>query len=137
VKKPRKPPARYNSLEDATAVRAMAGQFHDAAMIKPMVERNLEKTGDTYSWRTDPRLRKPSALRMSEDQIDAFLQKITAPTLLIKAEKGLIVAAETSEKLKSLIPNLAMESLPGFHHLHLDTPEAVAKVILNWIDSKT
>lgn len=86
-----------------------------------LIERGLKQALEGYVWRSDPGLMLPSLLRMSEAQVGAFLQSVTAPVTLYLGDTGI-----HDESWKPRIAQLAdvrVVLLPGNHHLHLE-PQA-------------
>ena len=77
----------------------------------------------------DPRLLKPSALQLTEEQTIAFLEEITAPILIIRPEPGFPFPQDIINRRVSAIPHLQIVRLPGQHHVHLDNPLGVAEVL--------
>lgn len=118
----------YKTKEEAARMRKNAGDL-SLESARTLVERGLKEVDGGFTWRADPRLRLESPLRMSEEQIVAFLRKVTCPTLYIEAENGLKWNSEILEQRKRLFPRLRSEKLPGGHHLHMDTPLPTANLI--------
>lgn len=122
-----------------TAARAREGGHsplsHDAAMI--LVPRNITTTGDGYVWRTDARLRHPSLLMMTEEQVLASLRAITTPTLFVRAEEGLQASRAVLDSRVQVVPGLQVVRVPGGHHCHLDGDTApVASAIEHFLENE-
>lgn len=129
----KKPRSTYQAIEAAIKTRALAGSMSEHAAT-PLVERAIEKTDAGYEWRFDRRLSLPSTVYFTEEQILAFLNAITAPSLLIQADHGLLSDnALVQQRLQHYGSLEQHYTLPGHHHLHLETPEAVAKLINEWL----
>ncbi len=124
----------YSNFEDALNTRAEASEI-SPQYIKPLVERALMVVEGGFIWRADPRLRIPSGFRMSEEQLHRLLPNIKASTLLIEADKGLIqfISKEALEQRKKLINNIECHKLSGSHHLHLESPQKVAQLVVDFI----
>lgn len=125
-----KTPPVYKTEAEALQARAEAGDFKDPESILPVVRRGLKAVPGGYTWASDPRLKLPTALRLTHEQALAFLGRIACPAFLIKAEAGLAAAhgahfVELSQRVKGL----RIETLAGGHHLHMDDPEPVARLI--------
>ena len=118
----------YPSLEDAARARQKAGDLSFEAALT-LARRGTRQMGDRVAWRTDPRLTHRSPLYLTEEQVCAFLLRITAPTLLIWGEQGLDSPLQHLETRKQLIADLTFLRLPGGHHLHMDQPAPVAEAI--------
>lgn len=86
-----------------------------------LTPRNMKPAEEGFVWRTDPRLRHPSSLMMTEDQVRAALQSIEAPTLFLEAQEGLL--AKHSAFLEgrcNSVDKLKIVKVPGGHHCHLE-----------------
>lgn len=105
-----------------TAAKAREGGVsplsHEAALI--LVPRNMKPFGDGYVWCTDPRLRHPSPLMMTEEQVLASLEAIETPTLFVRADEGLLAQRQGLDDRAKRIRNLTTARVPGGHHCHLD-----------------
>lgn len=132
LKNKRKP--IYQTFEQALATRAEVSEI-SPGLIKPLVERALTKVDKGYTWRADSRLRIPSAIRMSEQQITQLIPNIEASTLLIEAENGLLSQknAHHIQQRKTLVKSLELHVLAGGHHLHLEYPEKIANILSEFL----
>src|SRR5258705_5120 len=87
-----------------------------------------------YTWRTDRRIRFRTPQRLSNDQLDALMQRSTAPSLLIIAEQGDQWYRPGIERRVQQHPALTVERLDGPHHLHLEAQAArVAALIRGFL----
>lgn len=130
-----KPPAdgkglrTFATVEQAVSARAIATGLR-AELARPIVERGLRQTADGWQWRSDPRLARPSAIRLAESQVRALLAGIAAPTLLMLAEPATpYLPSALMQARAACVPGIAPTTLRGGHHLHLEHPQAVAKWI--------
>ena len=124
----------YPDVETAVKVRHHVGGIKESS-VRTLVARGLRPVEGGFTWRSDPRLKIKSRHYLTEEQACAFLQKITAPVLLIEAENA--KQDQWKKLLLKRIPyvkNLQHHVVTGDHHLHLDNPEAVAKVIRNFLN---
>ena len=118
----------YDSFEKAILARTMASDFNsDIAQI--LVERSLLATDNGYKWRSDPRLKQLSPMRMVEQQAVDLLSGIEHETLLILGESGYLSLRKTLSERMAVIPNLNVHTLAGGHHLHMEYPEPVWQLI--------
>lgn len=113
-------PVVYPDIAAAAKVRegGLSPLSHEAALT--LIPRNLKPTGEGYSWRTDARLRHPSPLMMSEDQVVASLKAVQAPTLFVSAKEGLLANRKGLDERLNAMPNVQKVEVPGGHHCHLD-----------------
>jgi pimeloyl-ACP methyl ester carboxylesterase len=127
-----KPPSRtpiYAHIEMAIAARIKVNPMMISS-AHCIIERGLKQNTDgTYSWRTDPRLLKPSVLQLTEEQTIAFLEEITAPIMVIRPEPGFPFPEDLINRRISAVKHLQVHRLAGEHHVHLDNPIAVATLL--------
>lgn len=81
------------------------------------------------TWRSDPRLRLPSRLRLTEEQVLTILRAIECPVLLVRATEGFPFAPQPMSARVAALRDVTMVELAGGHHLHLDAPEQVAAAL--------
>ncbi|MEE8410598.1 MAG: alpha/beta hydrolase [Myxococcota bacterium] len=98
----------------------------EAAAI--LVARGTREVDGGVTWCTDPRLRGVSALRLTEEQVRAFLARIACPTLLVVAADGLPFDTDLGRGRAACVPNITIETLDGGHHVHLDDAGTVARL---------
>ncbi|GAA3532052.1 alpha/beta hydrolase [Zobellella aerophila] len=122
----------YASFEQAVEAR-MNGRWpvsRKAASL--LLERGLRQEADGWYWRSDLALTQPSVVRLCEQQIAAFLHRLTMPVLLVMAEQGIGMARVESQL--GLMPGLELKILAGGHHLHLE--QEAAEQIAGWIGER-
>ena len=118
----------FASLEEASAARQAVSDFSLAAAAL-LTARSLKPTEGGWTWRSDPRLLFKSLLYLTEEQVLAFLARITAPTVLIGGEAGLLVNRSWMRPRYAQVSQIEVTFLPGGHHLHLEDPEPVAQIL--------
>lgn len=116
-----KPLSVYRDLARAARARER-GMFPlspDAA--RALTERGTKAVEGGYSWSTDQRLLAPSALKLTEDYIEAFLARATADMGMILGREGIPrLFNHYREALQRFPDRLDWIELPGGHHLHLE-----------------
>lgn len=118
----------YATRESAIEARKSGGHLsHSSAQT--LVDRGLVALPNGFTWRSDPRLTLPSVMRLTEEQVLAFMSNISAPTFLIRADSGWPVTENFFEQRLACVSGARMETLSGYHHLHLDEPEPVAELL--------
>src|SRR5690606_34607195 len=124
--------AIYPGVESAVMVRQRSEipVTVDAAFLQ--LRRDLMAVEGGYTWRIDPRLKAASAFRLSDEHMDSFIQRITAPMLLVLAEEGIPRLTQRHQDIVKRYPKIRLEWLAGNHHLHMETgPAAELAIILN------
>jgi pimeloyl-ACP methyl ester carboxylesterase len=127
-----KAPVVYPELESLIMARARLGKMdHKAAQA--LVSRNITKVEGGYRWCSDPRLRLPSPVFLTESQVLAYLGAIEAPTRVLLANDGLLAKSETLTPRLASLQTASVQWLSGKHHLHMDDPGPVATAILDFL----
>lgn len=129
--------AVYPDITAAAKVRegGLSPLSHEAALT--LIPRNLKPEGKGYVWRTDARLRHPSSLMMSEDQVVASLKAVESPTLFVRAKEGLLASRKGLDDRLNAMLNMQKVQVPGGHHCHLDgDTRPVADVVRNFLENE-
>jgi pimeloyl-ACP methyl ester carboxylesterase len=100
-------------------------------LADPETLRHLASTGIVqrdghWAYAFDPNTR---ALRQPVDNW-ALLDRITAPTLVVRGEKSPVLPADMADRLRAGMPNARLAVVPeAFHHLVLDRPREFVNVV--------
>ncbi|HUA79551.1 MAG TPA: alpha/beta hydrolase [Dyella sp.] len=120
----------FANIEQAVSARTVASGLR-AELARPIVERGLAQVDGGYRWRSDPRLTRPSPVRLAESQIQALLCGIEARTaLLLSTPTTPYLPSAMMQARAALVPHMAVTHMDGGHHLHLEHPDAVAAWVL-------
>jgi pimeloyl-ACP methyl ester carboxylesterase len=130
------PTRRLRVFPDLSApirARMMTNQLSEPC-ARLLVERGVKPVDGGYSWCSDQRLMLPTAMRLSEAQIDDLLAAIECPTQVIYATPAQAYYPEPlrSERI-SLLRDGRLAVFPGTHHLHMEHPQRVAEVIRTFL----
>lgn len=129
-----KPLRLFRDVEQAINARSLASGL-PAELARPIVERGLLEADGGWRWRSDPRLTRPSAVRLAETQVHALLRGIDAPTRLLLAQPATpYLPAAPMQARAGCVAHIAVSHLAGGHHLHLEHPHAVADWVLGHTD---
>ena len=118
----------YSTREKA--VERLAFRELEPHSAQALAERALREDENGWYFHYAQEVRAPSRQRLSETQVRAFLKEIICPTLLILGKDGLKAPPSYSER-EQAVADLEVLTFPGKHHLHLDTPQAIAPSILD------
>ena len=122
----------YEDITPIIKLRAEKSKLPEA-MVALILERNMNRHDNGYTWRSDPRLRIPSASYMTHEQIEAFVANIDCSTFVIYATDGpwpnYPILGERAELLK----DKQMVGLTGGHHLHMTNAIDVRKALIKYI----
>ncbi|OWR45783.1 hypothetical protein KGM_205079 [Danaus plexippus plexippus] len=96
------------------------------------------KDPNKYYFSRDPRLKQILFTVEDKKLVETLAKKLTCPTLYIKGTNSPFGNDEFAVEMRELIAknnnNFESHFLPGTHHLHLNTPELLAPLILNFMD---
>lgn len=124
----------FDNIDQAVESRLRATKMKtESAQL--IIERQLEKSDDGYRWRFDRTLRTASARYYTENQVQAILAAITCPVQCLLADEGYMVKYKHTDSRLQCIDKLHLQTLPGNHHLHMDSPEIVANEIKQFLST--
>jgi pimeloyl-ACP methyl ester carboxylesterase len=119
----------FRDVAQAVGARSIVSGM-PAELAQPIVERALIEEGSGWRWRSDPRLTRPSAVRLAEAQVQALLRGIDAPTRVLLAQPATpYLPGALMQARADCVANIVIRHQAGGHHLHLELPRAVA----DWI----
>lgn len=123
--------------DPATAVRArlQAGDLSEEAAWL-IVERGIAPAagGAGFAWRSDPRLTRPTAVRMSEAQMRDVIAAIECPVRLVHARPAYrFFPADVRDARVACLRIVEVTGLDGGHHLHMEQPGSVAAVLAGFL----
>lgn len=129
----KQPPVYVDVQSMAQRVTEATDQSLEAA--SELVARGHKQVAGGVTWRSDPRIRFATPLRVSSRQIDALMAATTAPSLLLTASRGDRWYREGVERRARHHPNLEIIELDGPHHLHLESEhvDAVANEVRRFL----
>jgi len=118
----------HPSAESAIKARVSVSDLkYEQAEI--LVKRGLLQEEQGFSWRTDSRLRNTSPYRLTLKQAQQFIRDIKCPVQLIYGSKGLDMVNSGIDLFGPLFDQFTSVELAGGHHVHMEQPEKVAKLV--------
>jgi pimeloyl-ACP methyl ester carboxylesterase len=121
-----------SSIERTVEARAKVGDIKlESARL--LITRNIREENKQLFFTTDRRLRTFSSLRMTESQAEAFMRNIKCPTLVITGSQGYESMRATVQKRLCWVENLTFAECEGHHHLHMDNPQPVSEIIVDFL----
>ncbi len=122
----------YPTLEGMAKYRAETGGISVEAALR-LTERGCETVDGGYTWRFDRRLLLPSLTYMTEEQVRVFLRDIKVPSLLLSGDDGIMIDNPLLEQRIAEVKNIVHTSIQGHHHIHMDSHQAVAGAIQQFL----
>lgn len=135
----RKPSGRQVRFGDLVEKRIAAdGLDRESAalLLSRAVTTETEQTltfDSNVQFQTDPRLRSPSLVRLSEQHVQQFMQGVSVPTLAILASEGLIKRRRADDKREGWFANVTLDEVEGHHHVHMQLPQQIAAKIADFL----
>ncbi len=119
----------FPTIEFAIQARIQANGL-SAHAARALVERGTRKVEGGLVWSSDPRLTIGSPWRLTETHILSFLRGIECPTTVILADPAQIyLPRDAMLQRAAQVPQCQLHVIEGSHHLHMETPLAVANII--------
>jgi pimeloyl-ACP methyl ester carboxylesterase len=132
----RRPPRRGPEFPSLEAALARFRLRPGGTLAPPDTLRSIARAGlwrlrsGRWRYRFDPECERT---RVPVDAW-ALLPRIAVPTLVVRGEHSTILGREVAARMVKAIPSATLEELPGaHHHLTLDAPAALARLVLDWL----
>lgn len=100
---------------------------------RALASRGVTECEGGVQWTFDRRLHCTSMTLPHEDELRTMLKALQVPVCLIQAEQGIRYPQEILQKRAEYIANLTIHKVKGGHHVHMDDPAPVAKIISNFL----
>lgn len=125
-----RPLTLYPDLERATMARERGMFPLSREAARALTERGLKQVEGGYCWSTDQRLLAPSAVKLTQEHVEAFSARISAPIKLVLGEEGIPKLFPNYTEALPMFPNLDLDVVPGGHHLHMEQEvDSVADIL--------
>src|SRR5690606_36348133 len=127
---PQRPLRRFRDPAVALKARVAAGGIEEAA-ARLLVDRGIApvRGGEGppgFSWRSDPRLTRPTAVRMTEGQVHGILAAIECPVRVVYANPAQPYFPEEQRQARyACLRDASLVTLERGHHLHMEQAERV------------
>ncbi|WP_085296933.1 alpha/beta fold hydrolase [Cognaticolwellia mytili] len=125
---------RYHpSIASAIEARTLVSDLSEKN-AQLIVNRGLEATELGYKWRSDSRLRSTSPYRFTLPQAQQIITDVKLPTQLLYGNKGMDMVTVGLKDFRKLFQSLEVHELVGGHHVHMEQPELMAKLIIKFVN---
>jgi len=119
----------FPDLAAPIRARMQANQLSEPS-ARLLVERGVMAVEGGFVWSSDPRLTLPAMQRMTEAQVRQLIRGIECPARVVFADPPQTYLPEPLRSERAaLLPRGELVVLPGSHHLHMETPGAVAAAV--------
>lgn len=114
----------FSDRETAIAERARGFTKLTPAAAEILARRSLREVDGGFQWHADQRLKGTPEVRLTREQVRAFVERVEAPVLMVLAEESPFGATELYQEMIAAFAEIETVVLPGAHHLHLEGAEA-------------
>ncbi len=118
----------HDSYDQLVQSRMRAGEISLPA-VHLLAERAIHQDEKGYYWRVDPRLKHPSAMKMTYEQVIAFVDATNIPTTVILAKEGVGQYGKVQQVISGRETYFDYHEVAGHHHFHMDSGvEEIAQI---------
>jgi pimeloyl-ACP methyl ester carboxylesterase len=106
----------------ATAIAERARGFTklSTTAAEILARRSLREVDGGFQWHADQRLKGVAEVRLTREQVRAFVERVEAPTLMVLAEESPFGGTDLYQEMIAAFEEIETVVLPGAHHLHLE-----------------
>jgi len=102
--------------------------------FQPYAQRLIYKLAGSRDYYVADGIMKETMKKLHEENLEEFLEKIKAPTLIVWGDKDDILPVKDAQELKEKIKGAKLRIISGAKHsLHREVPEELAEIILQFI----
>lgn len=107
---------------------------HEDALV--LAKRGVVETSGKFSWNYDIKLNAPSEVKFTQEQVEAFVDRIQCDIALILADEGMSKSFEGMDEVIDAFEKINVSRMSGYHHLHMSQACNEVADILNEYFSK-
>ncbi len=118
----------YSSVESMIDARQKGYFKLSRAAAQALTNRGVKSVDGGFTWSSDPHLMAASAVKLSEEQLQAFYGRSEAELLLVLADNESL--ADHQARV-AFAKDLRIELVKGTHHFHLEDEAEILAPLLN------
>ena len=122
-------PTQLSAIEERMKIGNISYQAAEA-----LVHRGIKKCNKGWQWTFDRRLHCVGSTLPYEDELLALFKALNVPVCLIRSKQGVSYPEDTFQNRANAIKKLTIHELDGGHHVHMDDPTPVAKIICQFLE---
>ncbi|MFT5789973.1 MAG: hypothetical protein ACI8SJ_002096, partial [Shewanella sp.] len=108
----------------------------DVAWCEIITQRNMKQLDSGVCWRSDPRLKLDSPIRLAYSQVDALMQEHEVETLLVLGHQGFSQLNDAIPTARRWFKQLEVMEIEGDHHLHMGNAKEVSLAIDHFLTAR-
>ena len=126
----------FPDRDTAIAERAQGFSKVTLGAAAILAKRGLREVPGGFRWHADQRLKARSEVRFTPEQATAFVDRVTAPVLMVLAEQSPFAHSAGFQRLAAALRDCDKVVLPGAHHFHMEGAEQeIARRTLRFLAS--
>ena len=120
----------YTELNSAVEARSKTADF-SRQLVEILVQRGCFRNAQgRWQWRADPRVKATSPYRLPGSTVEQILSAIETDITLFRGGQGYDKVQPAVKRWRHCVKSLAVETVDGGHHLHMQNPERVAQCLM-------
>lgn len=124
----------FPSLEAAVKARLRTSPFvQTEESARLIMQYATEPVAGGYRLRSDARLSFRSPIMLNQKRVNAFIQAVQQPVLVIGATEGLLQNQKNCKQTTALFKNIKTQFIKGGHHVHMDNPVDTSATYLKFL----
>jgi pimeloyl-ACP methyl ester carboxylesterase len=122
------------TLEKVVKARCLVSDLNEEH-AKIICNRNLTTRDGSVNFRSDPKLKLRSLVRLTELQVFDILSSLSTTCLIIIGDKGFPLITRTLDLDIFSKANFTVLEVPGGHHVHMDNAAETAMAIVKFVEN--
>jgi len=114
----------FSDRATAIAERARGFTKLSTAAAEILARRSLRTVDGGFQWHADQRLKGVPEVRLTREQVRAFVERVESPVLMVLAEESPFRGTDLYREMIAAFEEIETVVLPGAHHLHLEGAQA-------------
>ena len=110
----------FSDRAAAIAERARGFTKLSTAAAEVLARRSLREVEGGFQWHADQRLKGVPEVRLTREQVRAFVERVEAHALMVLAEESPFGGTDLYQEMIAAFEEIETVVLPGAHHLHLE-----------------
>ncbi|MFT7683172.1 MAG: pimeloyl-ACP methyl ester carboxylesterase [Moritella dasanensis] len=120
------------TLEKVVKARCLVSDLNEEH-AKIICNRNLTTRNGSVNFRSDPKLKLRSLVRLTELQVFDILSSLSTTCLIMVGDKGFPLITRTLDLDMFSKANFTILEVPGGHHVHMDNAAETAMAIVKFV----
>jgi len=127
----------FERRDDAVAERVDGFSPVSREAAEVLARRSLCEVSGGWQWQADRRLKAGSDIRLTQELLSAFVNRVTASAICVLAEDSPFGDLDLYRDMLGLIDGIETHRIAGRHHFHLEgAAEEIAAHLIRFLDAR-